>query len=287
VTSRAKLLADAAFAAMNAGNREAQGRYAQAAIDIGGQATPAIAHVELSTWHLSNGDVELALGSARRAVAAATDLTMQVLAHQQLLMVLGASGNESEIRAGIAVLVDLAERLGSPTLRVASYLTAGQGLALIGSNEEALDMFRAGLTDADLAGARMQADARLWCAFEVHDDNEAAHLLREATPVVREQLTGEARIDALVPVAKYALATAAPVHAAQLIGAYQRHIKEYGGSGQRLPAQWCDRLVDDLAGSLSAEVLDEELRRGAGLSVDAALELALDVVGRDGDPPAI
>jgi predicted ATPase len=71
-TSRSQLLADAAFAAFNAGNSEAQGQYARVAIDVGGAGAPAIAYAQLSNWHLANGDLDLAVESARRGVAGLT-----------------------------------------------------------------------------------------------------------------------------------------------------------------------------------------------------------------------
>jgi hypothetical protein len=212
---------------------------------------------------------------------------VKVVAYQPLLVALGAQGAEPEIRAEISVLFGLAESLGSPTLRTASYLSAGQALDLIGHPEEALAMFRAALTDADAAGVIMQADVRSWCALAADDRNDAARLLREAIPVAREQLSGLPRTDALVPAAKYACSVGATVEAAQLIGSYQRHIKDHGRHGQPIAARWCDRLLQGLVGTMSAEVLDKELRHGARLSVDDALELAWDIVNRDLNRPTI
>jgi predicted ATPase len=280
--SRSRLLADAAFAAFNAGNHEAQGQYANSAIEVGGEDAPAIAYAQLSNWYVANGDIELAVESGRRGVAAANDLTARIVAYHPLLIALGAQGAEPEIRADIPVLLDLAESLGSPTLRASSYVAAGQAFDRIGHLDEALAMFRAALTDTDGAGARIQAPARLYCAVATDDHDEAADLLRTAIPVVREQLSGEPRTYAFVPTAKYAFSVGASVEAARLIGAYQRHLREQGGAGEPIMTRGCQRVLDQLRGAVSAYTLDQELANGARLSIDAALRLAWDVVSPDG-----
>jgi hypothetical protein len=236
----------------------------------------------MSNWHLANGDTELAVEFGRRGVAAAIDLTAKIVAYHPLLIALGAQGAEPEIRTEIPVLLDLAESLGSPTLRASSYVAAGQAFDRVGHPDEALTMFRAALTDTDGAGARIQAPARLYCAVATDDHGEAADLLRAAIPVVRDQLSGEPRTLTFVPTAKYALSVRASVEAARLIGAYQRHLKEQGGAGEPIMTRGCQRVLNQLVDTLSADTLDHELANGARLSIDAALRLAWDVVSADG-----
>jgi predicted ATPase/class 3 adenylate cyclase len=277
---RSRLLANAAFAAFNAGDPEATGRYALWAIEIGGAEAPALAHSYLSWWQLAGGDVELAVDSARRGVAAAVVLPVKIVAYTALLAALGGMGAEADILAEIPVLLDLAESLGSPTLRTASYVSAAQALDVIGRGEEALAMFHVALANSSEAGVRILAPARLLCALVTDDHAEAGALLREAIPDVRERLSGEPRTEALVPVAKYALSVGAPAEAARLIGAYQREMGQYRHL-QLNAARWSETILAQLAVTLNPDVLATELQEGNRFNVDAALDLACDILNRD------
>jgi predicted ATPase len=281
-TTRARLYADAAFTAMTAGNSDAQGQYAQRSIEIGGEDAPAMAHTQLAGWYLAHDDPERAVETARKAVAAAArtdDRSTQVMARYWLVYALGAVDAEPEMRSVIPQLIDLAETLGSPTLRAASYVVCGEALALLGRTREALAMFRTALADADRAGPRMAAGARLWCALEVDDPNEAAELLRQAIPIARNHLAGGSQLYSLVPTANYALETGNAAQAAQLVGAYQQHAGQYGGvTPQPGWVRRSQRLREQLANTLDPEILNEELERGARLNADQALDLAYDIV---------
>jgi hypothetical protein len=282
-TTRARLNADAAFAAMNAGSSDAQGEYALRSIEIAGDDAPALAQAMLSGWYLGHDDPERAVDTARKAVAAAArtnDLTTQVIARQSLVAALGALGAEPQMRSEIPELIDVAESLGNPSLRAAAYMTCGQALAFGGHIGEALAMFRTALADADLAGPAIAVGARSRCALEVDDHQEAGELLRQAIPIAREQLSGEL-FYSLVATAKYALGTGDTVHGAQLVGAAQQHGGGFGGLGITLLRRWCQRLRERLAATLGPDILDAELDRGAQLSVDQALDLAYDIVTRN------
>jgi predicted ATPase len=276
-TTRARLYADAAFAAMNAGNLEAQGQYAQRSIEIAGDDAPAMAHTQLAGWHLAHNDLERALETARIGVRAADrtdDVSTQVVARMTFVSALGAIGAEPEMRSEIPDLIVLAEALGNPTLRAASYLVCGEALALVGHTGEALAMFRAALADADLAGPGIAAGARSWCAFMVDDQHEAAELLCQAITIARDQLSGELQLHGIVATAKYALGTGNAVQAAQFVGAAQ----QYGGFRALLVARWHQRLLEQLAAILGPDILDVEVAHGAQLSAEQALELAYEIV---------
>jgi len=285
--ARSRLFADAADAAMNAGDGDAQGRYARFSIELGGEDAPSVAHAQLSGWYLAHEEVRLAVEAARAAVTAADrtgNLAAEIVARVSLLVALGAAGVEAEVRSEIPVLMKLADTLGSPTLRVASCFTCGEALALVGHGEEALATFRAGLAEADLAGPDMRAQARLFCALQVEDQAEAAALLREALAIGRDELPYVARLQALVTAAKYAYGTGALLEAARLLGAYERHAQRHGGFAQPLRWRWCDRLLEQLGGMIPRDPLDAELAHGARLSAEQALNLAYDVVTTEAQP---
>jgi hypothetical protein len=89
--ARARLPADAAWAALNAGDREAEAHFAQAAVDTGGEDAPAIAHWIIAREEVLKGHP--AVEHARLAVAvAANDLTTQVTATGTLAQALALAG---------------------------------------------------------------------------------------------------------------------------------------------------------------------------------------------------
>ncbi len=281
--SRSRLLGDAASAAMNAGSSDAQGRYAALSIELGGDDAPAMAHTELSMWHLAQGETTGALDSARKAVTAATrtdNVATQVQARIALVVALGAADTEAGVRSETPVLLDLAETLASPTLWVAAFFASGEAYELVGDRDEALALFRAGLAISDSAGPEMRAQARLFCALLIDDLDETSELLRQALAIGRNELSYATQATALVSAAKYALDTGAAIDAAQLVGAWQHHARLYGGFAQPLRWRWRQRLIEQLARTLGSTALDEEVARGAKLSVEAALELASNVATR-------
>jgi hypothetical protein len=235
--------------------------------------------------HLAHDDLGRALETARKGVTAAArtdDLTTQAMARQSLIFALGALGAEPEIRAEIPELINVAETLGNPTLRAASYSICAAALDLVGHTGEALAMFRRAVADADHAGPAIAADARFWCAYEIDDQHEAAELLRQAIPIARDHLAGGPQLHALVPTAKYALGTGNAVQAARLIGAYQHWAGRYGGfTALLLEGRWCQRLREQLAATLAPDMLNEEVARGAQLRPDQALDLAYDIITRN------
>jgi predicted ATPase/class 3 adenylate cyclase len=278
--TRSRLLGDAASAAMNAGSSNAQGQYARLSIELGGDDAPAMAYTELSMWHLAQGETTKSLDAARKAVTAATrthNVPTQMQARISLIVALGAAGAEADIRPEIPILLQLAETLASPTLSVAAYFGSGEAYELVGNTDEALALFRAGLAISDLAGPEMRAQARLFCALLIDDLQETSEMLRQALAIGRDELSYVAQATALVSAAKYALDTGAAIDAAQLVGAWRHHARLYGGFAQPLRWRWSQRLLEQLSRTLGPAALDEEVARGAKLSVEAALELASNV----------
>jgi predicted ATPase/class 3 adenylate cyclase len=280
-STRSQLFGFASAAALQAGDHESQGHYAQTAINLGGPDAPAIAYVEMSRWQVTNGQPALAVESARRGLAATSDLTVKVLAYTALLVALGAAGAEPEVRTEIPVLLDLAETLGNPTLRGAAYVTVGEALDLIGDRPEAEIMYRTAVTYASVAGARVKADALVCCALTTDDPSERAAMLRAAIAMSRDQLSGGHGLNPLIPAAKLASGIGASREAARLIGAYQHHIRGRGGPEYPMVARWCTRLQEDLTTTLTTDQLEVELTQGAQLTLDAALSLATDVLDRE------
>jgi predicted ATPase/class 3 adenylate cyclase len=286
--ARSRLFADAALAAMNAGNQEAQGRYARESIELGSDDAPAAAYTQLSGWCLAHDSVQTAVEVARQAVIAAdrtNNLTDRVLARISLVVALGELGSDSGVRSEISVLMGLAETLASPTLLVAAYFSCGEALDLIGDANEALATFRAGLTHAELAGPEMWAQAHLFCALQVNDVDEAARLLRRALDLSRrDELSYASRLHALLTAATYAFNTGSAIEAAQLLGTYQDQASRYGGFAQPLRTRRSKQLMTELAASIPPDQLDQEIRTGAGLSVEKAIGRAYDMVTRDHAP---
>jgi tetratricopeptide (TPR) repeat protein len=153
--TRARLLGDAAFAAMSAGDNPAQAHHAQSAIDAGGVDAPAVAYWLLGQWHERNNELPLAVEHARQAVAlaaAAGEVAIQVSATGQLVAALAALGEEAEARRHIPELIKLAEGLGNPTMTATAGANAATALALLSRHDEAVALFEQALANGDAAG---------------------------------------------------------------------------------------------------------------------------------------
>jgi hypothetical protein len=99
--------------------------------------------------------------------------------------------------------------------------------------------------------------------------------MRAAIPIAREHLTGYQQTLPLLGAAKIAAGYGSEQTAARLLGAVMRHGGWYGATG----AHWHDdRLVGQLTGRLGAATFENELRLGAQLSIDQALQVAEDIV---------
>jgi predicted ATPase len=279
-TARARLLADAAFAALNAGDRPAEEQLAQAAVDIGGQAAPAVAHWILASAQVQGGDPG-AVAQARLAVAKAAsvnDVTTQVAASSTLAQALALAGDELGAREQIAEAVSMADRLGNPAMIAAAYTVCGEALGYLGHSGEAVAMFAKGLASVQEGGPQIMTHLRTAYVLESDDWGEAVRLLLIALPDAREQLSGVNQLSPLVAAAKTLAHSGEPELAATLMGTVHHH---GGGSrlfGTPLDAQWRDRLVEQLRRVMGDDAMDEQLQLGADLTPDQALQLAFDAV---------
>jgi hypothetical protein len=114
----------------------------------------------------------------------------------------------------------------------------------------------------------------VYYALSLEDVDEAAKIIRPTMPVAREHLAGFLQLGPLVVAAKIAAASGSEQTAARLLGAVHDNWWSFV-PGQR---QQYERLVSRLTALLGAAAFDEELRVGAELSVDQALQLAEVVV---------
>jgi predicted ATPase len=282
--ARARLLGDAAFAAMNAGNWEGQVGYATQAIEVGGDDAPAIAHFLLGQECVYQDDCSQAVEHLRRAatIAAATnDLTTQASVAGELVIALVKLGDEEGARRLIPEGIELAERLGNPTITAAAYLLAGEGLALMGAPREAIAMFDKGLMYADQGGPLMASGLRVLYSLQLEDPVQAARVLRGALPVASDHLSGAFRTSPLVAAAKIATLVGRDELAARLLGAYLHS----GYRGNASHGYWAERHANQLRHRLGTFAVDEELHRGGQLTAAQAFQLAADLVdataGRD------
>jgi predicted ATPase/class 3 adenylate cyclase len=289
--TRARLLGDAAWAALNAGDLHAEVQYARAAVEIGGDEAPAVAHWVLSAAEVVE-DGALATQHARRALAiavATNDVTTQVMAVGTLAQALALAGEEPEARARIAEVIALAEELGNPTMRTAAYTQAGEALTCLGFRSEAVALFEKGLDSAPASGPQIASHIRTKYILESDDPDVAIQLLLVDLPIATEQLSGVSQVLPLLAAAK-TLAPTDPSLAAELLGARALRLppsRHPGTTSALFPrdafwreAIWYERLLAQLRDALSETVLEEGLRRGGQLTPEQALQLALDAVRR-------
>jgi predicted ATPase len=281
VRSRARLLGDAAYAAMNAGDLDENVSYARRSIEVGGDDAPAIAHwiLGLSGVEPGSADYAAAAGHYRRAVAtaaAAGDVNTQAQALAGLVYAVAFLGNAHEARRLIPEAIERAERLGNPTLLAVAYIDSAIALAHLGASREASDMFERGLVYADAGGPSTASGHRVNYALNVDDLRHAARILQAAIPIARDHLGGIHQSLPLIGAAKVSAGCGNERTAARLLGAYLQHGRRWPG----LPgAHWqYDRLVTQLTGRLGTATFEDELRLGAQLSIGQALQLAEDVV---------
>jgi tetratricopeptide (TPR) repeat protein len=266
---------------MNAGDREGQVRYATEAVEVGGDDAPAIAYYHLGQSGVYTGDFAEAVEHLRRAeaIAAATnDLTTQVITAGALVTALSMFGDVEAARRLIPEAIELAERLGNPTLTASCYLTSGEALALSGSPQEAIAMLDKGLSHADEGGPIMASGIRVLYPLLLDDAAEAARMLRPALPLAKEQLSGWYQLAPFVAAAKIAVRTGKDELAARLLGAYLAQRDVVGSSGYLSEGYWSEQLVNELRARLGQAALDDELRLGAQLTLPQALQLASELV---------
>jgi predicted ATPase/class 3 adenylate cyclase len=278
--TRARLLGDAAFAALNGGDIEAEVHYAQASVDLAGDDAPAIAHWILASNAMLSESPE-AVQKARRAVAiaaATNDLTAELTATGTLAEALALAGAEPEARTRIAEVIGLAEHLGSPTMTTAAYTLAGDALAYLGHAREAVTMYEKGLARVEASGPQITSRLRTKYILEGGDQSKAIQLLLVDLPVAKEQLSGVNQLLPLVAAAKV-LADTNPSLAAALLGTRANQHERSSLHDTWREAKFRDRLVEQLRHTLGDARLDEELQRGSQLTPEQALQLAVDALG--------
>jgi predicted ATPase len=281
--TRARLLGDAAQAAMTAGHMEAHKRLAEIAVDIGGVDAPAIAHWQLASWCLWKRQLNDCIEHAQRSLATAVatnDLTTQITAIGTLVMAFAGLGDDAAARSRIPELIELAERQGNPTITATYFAIASSSLAHLGHVDEAIGLCAAGLAQADAGGPITAAYVRTIYAMEVDDPRECGRLLRVALPIAKNQLWGHFLWDALVPSAKF-IAIDRPALAAQLLGTYARCSDESGFIFDGYTDGWVNRLRSQLVDTLGRDALDDLVAKGREITIDHALQLALDEISRD------
>jgi tetratricopeptide (TPR) repeat protein len=278
---RSRLLGDTAYAAMNAGDDHESVNYARYAIEVGGHDAPAVAHWLLGVTGVEpeSADYAVAAGHFRRAVAtaaAAGDVAIRAQAVGGLVYTVAFPGDFEEARRLIPEAIERAERLGNPTLLAVAYMESAVALARTGVSREAGDMFERALVLADAGGPSTASGLRVVYALNVDDPRHAARLLQSAIPIARKHLIGVHESLPLLGAAKVAAEYGSEQTAARLLGAYLYHGRGWSG----LPGErWhYDGLVSQVTGRLGAATFQGELRLGAQLSIDEALQLAEDIV---------
>ena len=284
VTQRARLLADTAWAAMNAGDSEGESSYAQASVDLSGEEAPAVAY-----WLLGNaaGAVNDFAGAARwyrHAMARANatrDLSTEVTATALLVNMHAEMGDEQAVRELIPEAIGLAGRLGNPTLLAVAYQCAAASLARVGSPPEAVEMFERGLAHADSGGPIAACSYRSYYSLAVDDPIVAVRILRPALLLAKEHLSGYHQAPPLLSAGKIAMSFGQDKLGARLFGAFDQFRE--GSSFMRSSAGGREELVRQVTERLGPSAAAEEISWGARLSIAQALQLAEDVAAAHGE----
>ncbi|TML17579.1 MAG: hypothetical protein E6G39_04365 [Actinobacteria bacterium] len=277
---RARLMADASFAAMNVGDPRSLIDYAVAAVDAGGEAAPVMAFIQLSFWHYFNGDSVQAIDTAKKAIdMASADPTIVVLAHFQLVSALGSIGSEAEVRELVPGFLDRARRLASPTLLAVACSISADALTAVGHASEASVFLGEALALADAGGPLTAAAVRCRAALALDDPHVVVELMRAALPVTRDHLSGFQQTVQLIGAAKAAHALGRHREAAQLIGAYRRGLEIAGVRGATMDKRAIDGLVTMLERVLTPAEFTEAIEQGRRLEGDEPIQLGIEALG--------
>lgn len=220
----ARVLGDAASAAMSSGDLESQRAYAEASISVGGDNAPPVAYWLLAHLNLRIVDYEGAAELARQGMtvaAAIHDTTNQINSMAALVVALSALGDEAETLRLIPEVIALTESLRNPTISAAAYQVVGDALSFLDRSVEAIQMFDKALGFADTAGAIGIVNPRVSYSLVLDDAKQAAEVLRVAILVARDQLSGTIQVRSLIGAAKIATHWHRELLAAQLLGAYR------------------------------------------------------------------
>lgn len=282
-TTHARLLADAAYAAMCAGDGPSELRHAEASINLAGDDAPAVSHWLLGQQVLIV-DPAAAVGRFRLAMTKAElegDRTTQVEAMTMLAIALAELGQAAEARSLIREGIDSAEELGNPTITGSVLLLSARVLAGLGDWTEARILVERGLNEADAAGPIVASGLRATFAMLVDDPTNVAPLLRKAIPIVRDQLSEGDRCYLLLAAGKVLVDAGREENAVRLLGQFIRHseaAKPLYSLGTSRPNRWFSIHADQITGAIDRSVLDREVEEGPELTLNEALQLASDAL---------
>jgi hypothetical protein len=145
----------------------------------------------------------------------------------------------------------------------------------MGAPHEAATMWEQDLIYLDRAGPNMACSCRCAYALTVDDPPTAVRLLEVAIPIAKEHLSGFQQAQPLLATASVAAATGRERVAARLLGAFN----QYGqGAGFVNVARENQHLSSRLQIHLGAPIVQDELARGARLTIAQALQLADDTI---------
>jgi predicted ATPase/DNA-binding SARP family transcriptional activator len=275
---RVRVLAGTAWAALQAGDVEATVRYAGAAIEAGGDEPASGADWLVALVAMWACNYARAVEHLRRAIpsaAANKDLTLQAYVTGVLVLALAELGDEREARRLIPDAIGLAERLGDPSVLAITYDHVAVALVRVGAPHEAVTMWEHGLIHVDMAGPIMACGYRCSYALRVDDPTKAVRILGVAIPIAKEQLSGFQQANPLLAAAAVTAATGRERIAARLLGAFNQYGK---GTGFVNVSRDNEMLVSRLHERLGAAIVEDELARGARLTIAQALQLAEDVI---------
>jgi tetratricopeptide (TPR) repeat protein len=282
--TKARLLSDASHAAHNAGDFDAVAIYASAALDVGGDDVPPLALWTLAQWRLGSGDYGGAADLARKAVprsAAMGDAMTQSMATGTLASALMGLGETDEARVLIPEIIRVAEELGNPTVTGAAYMMAADVVAMLGDGHAAADLYRKASELSDTGGPIIVCSTRVGFAMETDDLAAAREAVLVSLATSKEQLSGYYQLNPLLAAARLLALGQRPELAARVIGTVRANAGETLRSGWVSPIlSWPDQVMALIASSVDAPTLELELERGGRLSVDQALELAIDELAR-------
>jgi hypothetical protein len=146
----------------------------------------------------------------------------------------------------------------------------------MGASHEAATMWEHGLIHVDKAGPNLACIYRCSYALTVDDIPQAARILGVAIPIAKEHISGFHQAQPLLAVAPIAAATGRERVAARLLGAFNR----YGSKWTAFVnvSRENEYLAGQLHDRLGAAIVEDELARGAQLTIAQALQLAEDTI---------
>jgi hypothetical protein len=220
------------------------------------------------------------------AAVASGDKTTQVIATGVLVRALAWLGNEAEARQVIPEAIDLAEGLANPTITVSAYINVTEALVLLGSSSEAASTLERAFPYAEAGGSIVASSTYTLYGLVVDDLTKAVWAVRESLRIAKDQLSGDHQLNPLVGAAHVLMRAGKQHAAARLLGVNEHGRPELSWPGivagptpgGTLILRRHDPLKSELARTMDAAALEEELQNGARLSVAEALQLADDLL---------